>query len=350
MIRLLKENYDNNLYQQLLDFVDGKIHESEIQDNLIKEVKRGGNIIIEFSFDEYLNLFDDVLQSYDKSWIESAFSYYGHFDYFDWYRANDDWREGYLLRNVNGESEELLKKILRILAPNLIEKMFNDYDDEAWQTASKLLDDTFNREVENIITDYTNNMNENGNDWLKKEATNDLCEFFEDANITKMGHCFKKYVTNVKTLIKLYNEIDALDDDLESLLKKYVEKIGLNASYSEYVYEAEHEFFDDERFQTDLNTELQNMLEKMEDSDIFSDIEEYKKITNQISKFNFDTWEIIPKDRTMEFKVYGVNPETNLIKLAVRDKSSYREIKYEIDLEQLNLILYQPELFRKSYD
>jgi len=353
VIRFLKENYDNNLYQQLLDFTEGKIKGKSINDNLIYEVKNNGTVIIEFdNISEYLNLFDDVLADGEIDMIKSAFSHYSHYDFFDYYRAQDDWNEGYLLRNVNGESEALLRKLLSVLAPNLITPMFTNHDDSAWKTASKLLEGTFNREVDYIITDYSDNMNNGANDRIKEEVEKDLCRFFDDKNIFKIGYCFRKYVTNVKSLIKLYKETEAYQDDLKGMLKNYVEKVGLNinGSYYDSIYDEMWSYFDGKRFVNDSKKHIQDMLDKLEDSDIFYDIEEYKKITRQISKLEFDTWDDLPKDKTMVFRINGVNPENNLIRVDVRNKSTYKTLNYEVDYEQLNLILFHPELFRKFYN
>ena len=108
--------------------------------------------------------------------------------------------------------------------------------------------------------------------------------------------------------------------------------------------------FDDSEYQTNLTKHLENILEHLEDSDMFQDIEEYKKLSNIISKYNYGAWYRLPKDNTMEFRIIRIIPETNLIDVAVRHRSSQRILNYEVDYEQFNLILYHPELFRKFYD
>lgn len=352
MIRFLKEDTDNNLYQQLVDFMGGNISNTEIEDDLIKKVNPNGTVIIDFNdMETYLEIFDGTLDYTDKSYISCAYSYYCDFNMFDSYQHNEDWNEGYLLRNINDENKEILKKILRILSPGLIEGMFEEHDDKAWKNASELLRDTFSRDVDDMVTDYNTDINQVAKDKLIAMAEEELCEIFEEVKIYLFGNCFDTYYTTVKSILQLYKQTEDFQTDLKGLLKNYVDsEVNLHSFYEE-LWDSQYLLREyDEGYQPSWKKSLENMLEKLEDSDMFLDLEEYKQLGKLLSKYNYGTYYRLPKDRTMEFRIIRIIPETNLISVDIRNIASQRILNYEVDLEQFNLILYHPELFRKFYD
>ncbi|MFM7984898.1 MAG: hypothetical protein ACKPKO_36815, partial [Candidatus Fonsibacter sp.] len=89
-------------------------------------------------------------------------------------RTWSDWNEGYLIREFNEENGRKLSEIISILNPNLVPKGDWRRDDEFCETASKLLHDTYERQVESFLNEWTNLMNE----CMREEAEKDLDKTF----------------------------------------------------------------------------------------------------------------------------------------------------------------------------
>ena len=75
-------------------------------------------------------------------------------------------------------------------------------------------------------------------------------------------------------------------------------------------------------------------------------IKQYKEMVNLITKkYEFDKWYVVPKYKQIDFNIVRINPETNLIELKLKNHITRNQVKYQVNFEQLNLMLYHPELF-----
>ena len=104
--------------------------------------------------------------------------------------------------------------------------------------------------------------------------------------------------------------------------------------------------FDTKSFNNTVTYRLERIMEELEDSDKFLDIESYKKIIQNLTKrYKFNVWRSLPKDKNILFKIIRVNPENNEIEFEYKQRIGYDFKKAMLDLDSFNTFLYQPELF-----
>jgi hypothetical protein len=342
--KIISENTDDSLYMQLNMFQKKLLEPNEISDPIIKNVRKNG--IVEISFD--LNEYFDILQvpEYEKDVLNYLFGHYynyGGYELRDWYSSKEDWKEGIIIGYFNDENNELLSKLIRIFSPQFTNKS------EINAEISKILYDNFDRDCDSIIDEYHSKINEAVEEIIKKEAKEDLCDVFFNYKLYEAS-CFTRYFTTVPDLIRLYEKYDSKSKNLSGLLKTIVtnDMDFSDLNYS-YWYEFNWEkYFDYEGFNSSVERYLENMLEKLEDSEIFIDLDEFKRISEKLKNFEFDVWLSLPKSPTKKFKLKGVDPKTNKIILSYK-KSNHTEIKEKkIDYQDFMSFLYNYELFNEN--
>lgn len=341
-MKILKESNPDWLYMQLHMFKRGLVDGKGINDELIFNVRDNGIITLKFENDEqYFKLFD--LSDDDVWFLNNLYSSYGNLEVFDSYRAEEDWREGYVFPYFNDENKELMEEIKRLIAPNL-----NLQDDAQAVEFCRLLEELFNNRVDYIIGDYESEMDSGMKNSMEKEITKELCDIFLENGIHNTQGCFYKYMTTVDSLIKLYDKYGNKSSDLLTLLKTVGHDKSVDGDYwsNMYEYMGSNEF-DSESFNRSVKYQLENIISDMEDGDKFADLDEYKKIVSYVTKkFKYNVWYGRPKDESkMMFKVIRINPETNKIELEYKKKGTMDFKRGDYDLEQFNNFLYHPELF-----
>lgn len=341
-MKILKESNPDWLYMQLHMFKRGLIDTKGLNDELIFNVRDNGIITLKFDNDEqYFRLFD--LSDDDVWFLNNLYSSYGNLEVFDSYRAEEDWREGYVFPYFNDENKELMEEIKRLIAPNL-----NLQDDSQAVEFCRLLEELFNNRVDYIIGDYESEMDSGMKNSMEKEITKELCDIFLENGIHNTQGCFYKYMTTVDSLIKLYDKYGNKSNDLLTLLKSVGHDKSVDGDYwsNMYEYMGSNEF-DSESFNRSVKYQLENIISDMEDGDKFADLDEYKKIVSYVTKkFKYNVWYGRPKDESkMMFKVIRINPETNKVELEYKKKGTMDFKRGNYDLEQFNNFLYHPELF-----
>jgi hypothetical protein len=130
------------------------------------------------------------------------------------------------------------------------------------------------------------------------------------------------------------------------MLKRLGHTKDVHGDYGVEVYELNYmENFDEEEFNRVTKSNLESMLESMEDSDLFVNIEEYKEIVNKLKKFVFGKWYTVPKDKNKMFKIINVDPKTNNIVFEYKRTMTQKFEQGSLPYERFNLFLYHPELF-----
>lgn len=227
-VELKLESYDNIIfkYPYLKPYVQDIRGNSEIYDLLLK-IKNGqkvnnwdannfdpivydikfneqtpGKSRVKLKFDnyeDYWKLFD--LSDGDIWFANYVYSNYESYDFESEDFVDEDWKRGYLLRELNDENLIKLKEILKILSPELSQLR----NDEEWEKSSSLLLTTFERESEEIMSDWLSERNNCKERGARKMMEDDCCNFFQNYGIFNMGNCFYSYVTTVSVLLSLYS-------------------------------------------------------------------------------------------------------------------------------------------------
>jgi hypothetical protein len=313
--------------------------------------KNPGKSMIELSFDEseFFDFFEFTNGDWDKKILSSLFGgryggYYGY-DIYDSDTIYYDWKEGYILRNINDENEQLLTKIVTIASPALLK--FKDNQDKYYESVSKFLDDNFNGEAENMKDEYKDLLNNGADEKIKKFAISDIGDPFRDYGVIVKGEkYFSNYVTTVNVLLTLYKMMGV---DKSATLKELFEKLGkslnLNiGNYNEIGREAYE--IDEERWNDVVKSNLEEILEYIEENpEQFEGTKKYGEVLQAIDKMGYEIGSDypLPYDRKKIFRIDDINKENLRIILSYNGDKGFERRTYS--LEEFNNFLQSPELF-----
>ena len=313
--------------------------------------KNPGKSMINLVFDEseFFGFFKFSEGDYDKGILESIFGsryggYYGY-DIYDSYTIHYDWKEGYILRNINVENEQLLTKIVSIVSPSLLK--FKDNQDKYYENVSKFLDDNFSGEAENMKDEYKDLLNNGADEKIKNYAISDIGDPFRDYGVIVKGDkYFSNYVTTVNILLALYGMTGV---DKNASIKDLFEKLGksLNLNIGNYNEVGRESYeIDEEKWNDVVKTNLEEILEYIEENpEQFEGTKKYGEVLQAIDKMGYNMGEMypLPFDNKKRFRIEDVNKDNNRINLIHFDGIKGERRSYS--LEEFNNYLQSPELF-----
>ena len=293
-------------------------------------------ITLRFDDDEYVGLFDP--SDDDLYYFRVITSRYDSFEFQDEYQAQEDFQQGYMEYYFNDENRVKLKEILSIILPDAVELD----TDEKREAAGKKLYDMFEREIDNIISDYVAEENACKSRTFEKEITNDLCNQFYNYGIFA-ENCLNRYFTSVGMLVALYDTMGDTTLTIKELLFKIGSDLNL-AGWSDYIYEYECGDFDNESDDRYVSDYLDKIMEKLEDESQYADIHEYSELYKRMSlKYKVGGRYFTKNNR--DFFYRGINPENNRILIQVfKPKNGGLEDRSYTE-EEFNNFLVSPELF-----
>ena len=305
------------VYQTLLDILSGKItsfrrwYDFKEIDDLISQIDIVSNphkSIIKLHFEdeeEFLSMFEEL--SDDDIWfIKAIFSYYDGYDFMDSYRADEEWREGYILNYFNEDNTEKLREILKYINPGLV-----DFDarDENGSDASKFLDDLYSNEISYIVGEFANVLNTAANDEAKVEIAKDFCNILTPYRIIAK-HCMSDYITSVGFLKKMYDKASSTDLTLLELFKETFENLNVPSGYGETTYEYGWNTFDKDEFNREVTRQLDSIYEKITEDYTGNHLKIY---TDIIAKYGLERAHEIPASDGYSFKILRVNADNDTI-------------------------------------
>lgn len=292
-------------------------------------------ITLSFDDDEYVGLFDP---SDDDLWYYRVIT--GSYDTYEFesdYQSIEDFQQGYLEQFFSRENLVKLKEILSIILPDAVELN----TDEKREAAGKKLYDMFEREIDEIISDYVSELNACKTRTFEKEITDSLCNvFFNYGIITK--RCLKEYYTSVGILLDLYDTIGDTSLTIKELLFKIGSDMNL-VGWGEYIYEYQCDDFDNESVDRYVSGYLDKIMEKLEDESQYVDIHEYSELYKRLAlKYKLNGRYFTKNNR--DFFYRGIDPENNRILIQVFKKEGGLEDRSYTE-EEFNNFLVSPELF-----
>jgi hypothetical protein len=334
------------VYELLVKISNGEqISSSELEraDEIIYDLKYApkapfkSKITLKFDDDsDYIKLFDPTDD--DLWYFERIFSNYDSYEWEDSYQTTEDFRDGYLFYSFNDENRQKLKEILSIVLP----ESASLEDDEQKSNAGEKLYEMFEREIDNIVSDYSTIMNECKTQSFKDEMKSNLCDVFQNYGIFKK-YCFHEYFTSVGMLLSLYDSMGDKTLNISELLFKIGSDMNL-VGWGEYIYETQCDDFDDEEFNRYSSGYLDDIMEKLEDNSLYEDIYEYSELYKRLgSKFKVNNRYKTKSGR--EFFYKGINPGNNRIVVQVFKKDNGGMEDRSYTEEEFNNFLVSPELF-----
>jgi len=341
------------------------------------------------SFDdteEYLSLFDDDLNEYEvRDYANAVELPYGYDSYYyDSYNFDDDMKEGYPLYSFKTNHLRILKEILKITGSELVncfryttpnvtkeklqkfiqkgndEKDFYDLynleikGDNCQDKIGKYLmglDESF---IDDLSSAYSIAQDESMKVGVQKQLIQELCDIYENLGLIRVDEdsCLKKYKIPINRLLELY------ESDIESnkgktihdLIKEYVSS---NISFSvDEPHNMAYEYLDndtfDYHFDDDVERALENLKEKLEESEDYEDLSEYKRIYTYISNkygFNEDI-DIKTSNGNITLKLIKLDPTDNKLQFELmRRGENYGFKKGRAKLSTIESLINNYQLF-----
>lgn len=351
----MEETTEKTLFNGLRAYSRGKITKDELQEYddtntlyVVKELTPKGESIIEFEFDSDEELLKSLCLEEDDIWFaRSVSSSYSNYEFEDSYQMLDDFKQGYnIWWDLSEENIEKAKKIAKYIKPD---GKFNlDSNDSFLGEFCNKLYDTFPREIDDIVEDYTSYKNQEIVTTADISINKELDDALADNNF-KFQSKWYKIRTTVSNLIWLIAKDGFYDLNIKDIL---------NGIYCRPKYrlggwdENRFEFRDDANFDTNsfnrsVERNFDNILEKIEENEEYK---EYSEIIEYLhSKFDFNKWYPLPKlPEKFEFKVVRVDFDSLKIIVNLKKKSDWRTKTLGFDFDSFKKFLYLPELFDLS--
>lgn len=334
------EKLSNGDYSEIYSFnypdeLIGRINESS-------KNPRSTQIIIEIDNDEkYLNILG--IDNEDDIWIWNRFIDNSHsYDHYSWDRYRDDFFEGYIFDSLNQENLRLISKI-RNLTPVPQTK-----EQDTQHKLEKYLDTKFYSEIDDIIGIF-----QTYNDDCVARAVQDILINETKNPFQKFGiveiYPHHKFKTTVGILLNLYKMMNAQELDLSGLLKEIDQKYNNSYSRGDW-YELEYnswcDDFDSLGMNNEIKIELEKIIEQIEETiNDDEDFKNYNELFDAVFELGgFERWINLPQKRsTVNFQELKTNPTR--LKFLYNKPNKGMEARSVKNLEELNMMLYQGELF-----
>ena len=332
-------------YEFLKKIANGEeINRWSYPDDLIYniEYKSNKNPIVIISFEDDDDFFDVFDLNDDDRWAFRRFvssNYYN--DEYDSWRYKEDWREGYILRGFNEENIEKVSKILKLTNPTLRLEGDNDYK------VSQFLESRFSDDVSDLTYEYGTRQQDCIGRAVAEIITSEVKNPFDRFGILEVSPHYK-FKTSAKILLKLYNFLEVQDEDLKGLLKTLHEQYSDRSvgDWYDLEYNAWCDDYDEEGFQNEASRILEKMLDEVKESmEDEASFDEYNKLFYAVQKLGGFNKFIDMKEKGIEIKFEDLDVNTNKLKMLIYKTDKPAERRSVDNLEDLNLILYHPELF-----
>jgi len=286
----------------------------------------GENAIFNFSNElkNYLDFMEDEVG-------EDAIGYYlwayenpnGDF-FYDSSRFDEDMREGYPLHVLTSEHIDILRSIVEILEPELLEafdgseiKRDGDWDIKL----SEFIKDRLPKLYEDFGYLYSESEDKSMHEGVIKHIEDEICNLYDEIGLTRVNEddCFGQYKISIDKLINIYE--DNLDYNKELSAEQVLENvIQQNVDLDTYFMDAVYDYQDWDVFSDSFNKDMTNLLDNTlydleSDEDVVTDASEYKRILNYINKkFGLNQpYPIKTAEDETQIIFTGVNPKNSKI-------------------------------------
>ena len=286
----------------------------------------GENAIFNFSNElkNYLDFMEDEVG-------EDAIGYYlwayenpnGGF-FYDSSRFDDDMREGYPLYVLAPEHIDILRSIVEIIEPELLEafdgseiKREGDWDIKL----AEFIKDRLPKLYEDFGYLYSEAEDRSIHEGVKEYIDDEICNLYDEIGLTRLedSECFGQYKISIDKLIHFYEE--NLDYTKELSAEQVLENvIQQNIDLDPYFFDSVQEYQDLNLFNGEFNGPMTNILDDTlsdleSNTDIVTDASEYKRILNYISKkFGLNQpYPIKTAEDETQIIFTGVNPKNSKI-------------------------------------
>lgn len=325
-------------------------------DPLIYSASRNGDdpktIMIKLQFDgdnDFWNLWDDW-DDYNKFIVDSLYSHYSGLELFDSYSDEEDWKEGYGFYWFNDEQLNKLKSLLPYFSSNLAkcaDKLTTrGEDEECKKEVAEFLQTTFERKVDDIISEHNYDREHDAQDAMKNELDKDYKNMFAEYGMPMSDNNFYTTVVTLHGLLKLYQNFDPVGKlSIFQLLKKVVEEQGIDRpNLADNMYEYSSPDYEYES----TSRAIDNLLEEME-NDYSENMQEYHPEYNEYFELvkklgGLDKWIKMPGDERYSINLNSIDAKDGTILFSLQ-KGDGKIKKMKLPFENFKDFIYNQLLF-----
>jgi hypothetical protein len=298
---------------------------------------------------DFWDVFDWNEGDGDKMYLDMALSSYGSADYFDEYSAEEDWKEGYMFSNFDDEQMDKLQTYMKIINPKLYEcslELKNRYSDKCGPQVAEFLSAAFDREVGNIISEYTYDMNQDTEQGIREYLEKDYSDIFAEYGLPMTGTFYKKQVS-LNDLIKAYRKYNPnFNLPIHGLLRKIVQIENIDPpSIADSIYEfknSNHEY-------TSTYNAIEKLLDTMEETineneNLSGDYVDHYDFIKKLG--GFDNWFVMPGDDRYNIKITDLDMEDDRVTFGLQnvvDPGNFKKMR--LPFEKFKDFIYNLQLF-----
>lgn len=359
-----------SLYKALIDFRDNEQGpfwvQQEDTENVVKvkslNNNNRGKSLLSFNFyqSEFGKLFLEERHDYNDFYMNVALGGgYGNYNLVfvdEYYMREDEWSGGYIYRYFNDDNQKKFQKILSYFNLSWANQLKNNRDVD--EKMFKFVQDNFERNINDITSEYTYRFDEALVEGMREDIKELICNKFVTYQIFERV-CGESYYTTVDVLLNLWKKLEVPEDaTILDFFRKLIEENDLQIEYDlseDYYSYYRDRNFDSERFNREVERNLDSILEKIEEdmsSEDLIQIQKFYKLFDKL-KISIDDWNKFPHQKTFGEKTEKVYRVTSfeegkavvVLGLIINSWTIRNLKKGKMNYEEFVNFLYHPELF-----
>jgi hypothetical protein len=310
------------------------------------------NVTLNLDFNQrnsdYWDLFEWNEGDGDRMYLDMALSSYGMGDFFDSYTAEEDWKDGYLYAYFDDEQMNRLQKYMKIINPKLYECTLGLKERDSGDCRTKVsefLSKTFERNVDDIISEHTYDLNEDTERGIREYLERDYPNMFAQYGLPMTGGFYRKTV-KLDDLINAYRKYNPkFNKSIYGLLKTIINVESIDPpQIADNIYEfrtGDYEY-------SSTNNAIEKLLDAMEETineneNLSGDYVEHYDFIKNLG--GFDKWVEMPGDKRYMIKITNLDMEDDRVTFALQNSETMDFKKMRLPFEKFKDFIYNLQLF-----
>jgi hypothetical protein len=310
------------------------------------------NVTLNLDFNQrnsdYWDLFEWNEGDGDRMYLDMALSSYGMGDFFDSYTAEEDWKDGYLYAYFDDEQMNRLQKYMKIINPKLYECTLGLKERDSGDCRTKVsefLSKTFERNVDDIISEHTYDLNEDTERGIREYLERDYPNMFAQYGLPMTGGFYRKTV-KLDDLINAYRKYNPkFNKSIYGLLKTIINVESIDPpQIADNIYE----FRTSDYVYSSTYNAIEKLLDTMEETineneNLSGDYVEHYDFIKKLG--GFDKWVSMPGDKRYMLKITDLDMEDDKVTFALQNIVKDDSKKMRLPFEKFKDFIYNLQLF-----
>jgi hypothetical protein len=310
------------------------------------------NVTLNLDFNQrnsdYWDLFEWNEGDGDRMYLDIALSSYGTGDFFDSYTAEEDWKEGYMYAYFDDEQMNRLQKYMKIINPKLYECTLGLKERDSGDCRTKVsefLSKTFERNVDDIISEHTYDLNADTEQGIREYLERDYPNMFAQYGLPMTGGFYRKTV-KLDDLINAYRKYNPkFNKSIYGLLKTIINVESIDPpQIADNIYE----FRTSDYVYSSTYNAIEKLLDTMEETineneNLSGDYVEHYDFIKKLG--GFDKWVSMPGDKRYMIKITDLDMEDDKVTFSLQNIVKDGSKKMRLPFEKFKDFIYNLQLF-----